>query len=73
MNCDKAREYVSAIYDGEAVPREAAEHTARCADCRELLQGYAKAGAALRGYSSLLLAEPVPERTWLTTKRNKTM
>ena len=73
MHCDKAREYVSAIYDGEAVPPAAAEHAARCADCRELLQEYAETGAALRSYGSLLLAEPVPERTWLTTKRNKTM
>ena len=73
MTCDKAQEYVSALYDGETVPLRAAEHTAHCADCQELLKGYAEMGAKLRSYGSLLLAEPVPDRTWLTPKRNKTM
>ncbi len=69
MRCDEIQEFVSAIYDGETVPPQAAEHTARCADCRELLQGYAEMGAALRIYGSLLVAEPVPHRTWLTTRK----
>jgi hypothetical protein len=73
MKCDEAREYLSALYDGEKVPRQAAEHTARCASCQELLKGYAETGAALRGYGSLLVAEPVPDRIWLKTERNKTM
>ncbi len=72
MRCDEAKEYLSALYDGEAVPLHAAEHTAHCATCQELLKGYAETGAALRSYASLLIAEPVPERTWLRTKRNKT-
>ncbi len=72
MKCAEAAEYVSALYDGERVPPEAAEHMARCADCRELLKGYAEMGAALRSYGSLLLAEPVPERAWPTTGRNTT-
>lgn len=73
MKCDDTREYLSALYDGETVPLPAAEHMARCAQCQELLKGYAETGAALRSYGSLLIAEPVPERTWLKTKRNKTM
>ncbi len=73
MRCGEARGFLSAIYDGETVPPEAAEHTAHCADCRELLQGYAEMGVALRMYGSRLLAEPVRNRTWLTPKRNKTM
>ncbi len=28
MRCDEAKEFVSAIYDGETVPLEAAEHAA---------------------------------------------
>ena len=64
MRCDEVQEFISAIYDGEAVPLQAAEHTAHCAGCRELLKGYAEMGAALRSYGSLLLAEPVPDRTW---------
>ena len=72
MRCDEIKEYISALYDGEAVPREAAEHTAHCAHCRELLKEYAEMGAAVRSCGSLLIAEPVPERTWLTTKQDKT-
>ena len=71
MRCDEVAEYISALYDGELVPREAAEHTACCAHCRELLKEYAEMGAAVRSYGSLLIAEPVPERTWLTTKQDK--
>jgi hypothetical protein len=69
MRCDEAREFVSALYDGETVPLEAAEHTAYCADCQEWLKGYADMGAALRGYGSLLTAQPVPDRTWLTNRK----
>ena len=70
MRCDEAQEFVSAMYDGETVPQEAAQHMARCAACGELLQSYAEMGVALRSYSSLQLAEPVPERTWLTRKQD---
>ena len=60
MRCDEAEEFVSAVYDGETVPPQAAEHIAHCAACEELLKGYAEMGASLRAYGSLLLAEPVP-------------
>lgn len=72
MKCDEAREFVSAMYDGEILPPQAAEHMAHCEDCQELLKEYAGIGATLRGYGSLLLAEPVLDRTWLTTRRYKT-
>ena len=72
MRCDEAEQYLSALYDGEAVPLEAAEHTACCAHCRELLKEYAEMGATLRSYGSLLIAEPVPDRTWPTTKQDRT-
>ncbi len=72
MRCDEANEFLSAMYDGEMVPPQAAEHIAHCAACRELLKGYAETGLALRTYGSLLLAEPIPDRTWLTTKQDKT-
>lgn len=44
MRCDEAKEFVSAIYDGETVLPQAAEHMARCADCQELLRGMPKWG-----------------------------
>ncbi len=73
MRCGEVKQYISALYDGEAVPLQAAEHAAHCADCQKLLKEYAEVGATLRSYGSLLVAEPVPDRTWLTTNRNKTM
>ena len=71
MRCDEVQEYVSALYDGETMPFEAAEHTACCAHCQELLKEYAQMGAALRSYGGVLIAEPVPDRTWLTTKQDR--
>ena len=71
MRCDQATEFLSAIYDGEIVPSSAAEHTAHCAQCQELLKGYAEMGVALKTYGSLLTAPPVPARTWLMTKEHK--
>ncbi|HUX28306.1 MAG TPA: hypothetical protein VMV39_05935 [Terracidiphilus sp.] len=48
MNCQDAQPFVSALYDGESVPREAAEHIGGCAACRERLRAYAQMGAELR-------------------------
>lgn len=48
MNCQEARPYVSALYDGESVPGQAAAHIGSCGICRELLRGYAALGAELR-------------------------
>ena len=70
MRCDDASEFVSAIFDGEAVPLQAAEHMAHCADCQKLLKCYAEMGATLRSHGSLIIAEPVLDRTWLTTRNN---
>jgi hypothetical protein len=48
MNCQDAQLYVSALYDGESLPRDAAGHIGNCAACRERLFAYAKMGAELR-------------------------
>jgi hypothetical protein len=72
MRCDEVEEYISALYDGETVPLEAAEHAACCAYCRELLKDYAEMGATVRSYGALLNAESVLERTWLTTSKDRT-
>ncbi|WP_263382598.1 hypothetical protein [Granulicella arctica] len=55
------------------MPREASEHIAHCADCQKLLRGYAEMGLALRSYGSLLITEPVPDRTWLKTQTATTI
>lgn len=56
MNCQDARPIVSALYDGEIVPQDAAAHIASCTACRDLLRDYAQIGAELR-----LLASTEPE------------
>jgi hypothetical protein len=56
MNCQDAQPFVSAMYDRESVPREAAVHVGSCATCRERLRKYAQMGAELRLLAS---AEPV--------------
>ena len=73
MKCAEAQLFLSAIYDGEPVPPQAAEHTAHCAACQDLLHGFVEMSAALRSYGSLLLAHPVPPRTWLTPRTNKSL
>ena len=70
MKCDEAEEFVSAIYDGEAVPPEAAEHFAHCVACQELLRGFVEMGAELRRFGNLQNAMPVPHQKWVQPKRS---
>jgi hypothetical protein len=53
MKCEDAAEFVSALYDGERIPKEAAEHLGGCAVCRERLSAYSAVGAELRRVASL--------------------
>lgn len=64
MTCDQATEFVSALCDGEVIPREAAEHIGGCEVCRVSLQRYIAIGAELRREASVVLANEVPARTW---------
>ena len=48
MNCNEAEAYLSALYDGEAVPAEVAQHVAGCGECRKVLADYAQMGAEMR-------------------------
>src|SRR5580704_16106052 len=83
MNCEQVGEYISALCDGERIPRDAAEHIGECETCREQLNEYAAIGSELRRLASLDEAvsvaqvdwklEPVSETGWwqkgLTTMR----
>ena len=40
MNCEKAAEFVSAVCDGDLIPREAAEHLGGCEECKARLHDY---------------------------------
>jgi anti-sigma factor RsiW len=72
MNCQEVELFVSALHDGEIVPKEAAEHIASCLACKERLREYAQMSAELRLLASagpeeipaLLPALPPPVRRW---------
>lgn len=53
MNCEQAAEFVSALCDGEVIPRLAAEHIRGCDVCRGRLKEYAEIGAELRRAATL--------------------
>jgi hypothetical protein len=53
MNCEEAAEFVSALCDGETIPREVAEHVGACGVCRARLNAYAAMGAELKRIASL--------------------
>lgn len=48
MNCSESDVYVSALYDGEPIPPEAAQHITQCASCRRTLSDYSLMSAELR-------------------------
>jgi hypothetical protein len=48
MNCKETEEYLSVLCDGETVPVEAAQHAARCTDCRGRLRSYVEMGLEMR-------------------------
>jgi hypothetical protein len=62
MKCDEAGEYVSALFDGAIVPREAAEHINACESCRAQLKEYMELGVELRRAASLEISNtPAPQ------------
>jgi len=60
MTCEEAVDFVSALCDGERIPREVAEHIGQCGDCRARLRDYAILGAELRRTARLHSPENVP-------------
>jgi hypothetical protein len=64
MKCTAAAEFVSALYDGERIPREVAEHLGECDECRSQLAAYSGIGAELRRAASILEPSEVTERQW---------
>jgi hypothetical protein len=64
MTCDETAEFVSALCDGETIPRTAAEHVDMCASCQARLEEYIEMGAKLRLIASLAIEESVSPRVW---------
>jgi hypothetical protein len=69
MKCEDAAEFVSALYDGERIPREAAEHLGGCDACRERLNAYSAVGAELRRVASLEEHSEVKSGLWEKEER----
>ena len=59
MTCLEAEVYVSALYDGEGVPAEAAQHIAECGACHKVLSDYSTLGAEMR-LTAAVQTEPLP-------------
>lgn len=69
MRCEEAAEFVSALYDGETIPRDAAEHIGGCEACRAQLAEYAQMGAELRCSASLNPEVEAKAGDWTNSKR----
>ncbi len=73
MICDEAAEYVSALYDGEIIPRAAAEHIGECESCRTQLRDYMEIGAEMRRVASLEVPLETPRVVWDEQERASKM
>lgn len=68
MKCNEVAEFISVLYDGEKIPREAAEHLGVCDECGRRLADYSAIGAELRRAASLGEPTNVKDRTWENRK-----
>lgn len=64
MKCEDAAEFVSALCDGERIPREAAQHIGECEACRARLNAYSAIGTELRRAASLQEQTEVKAGSW---------
>jgi len=69
MNCEQTAEVVSALCDGQQIPRDAAEHIGPCESCRALLHKYMEMGTELRRVASLQSLEILGEARWSAVKQ----
>jgi hypothetical protein len=53
VKCEEAAEFVSALCDGETIPRDVAEHIGACEVCRGHLNAYSTMAAELKRIASL--------------------
>ena len=73
MNCDDAAEYVSALCDGERIPRGAAEHIGACDMCQARMKDYLEMGAELRRVASLESPVEARPRVWVKQQDVRTI
>ncbi len=60
MNCEEAAEFVSALYDGETISQDVAQHVAECRVCQFRFKQYAEIGVGLRLAASLETQQATP-------------
>ena len=66
MICDEAAEHISALYDGETIPRAVAEHIGECKGCRAQLRDYMEIGVEMRRVASLESPAETQPPVWET-------
>lgn len=71
MKCEEAGVFVSALCDGEVIPRTAAEHIGTCEVCHARFRDYAEMAAELRRVASMELKDEVRAHEWGRVKRAK--
>ena len=64
MNCEKAAEFVSALCDGERIPREVAEHLGACEACKARLNDYVQMDLELKRMAIIAAPERVRGVSW---------
>lgn len=64
MNCEKAAEFVSALCDGERIPREVAEHLGACEECKARLNEYLQMSAELKRMAIIAAPQRVRDVSW---------
>lgn len=69
MTCDQASEFISELFDGQQVPREAALHLDQCPSCRQRLADYSRISVELRRYASAMPNKVPPEVSWETSRQ----
>lgn len=70
MNCSECDVYVSALYDGEPIPPEAAQHIAQCGSCRRTFSDYSLMSAELR-LAATVASAPLPLLELPPVKHNR--
>jgi hypothetical protein len=64
MTCDEAAPFISAFYDGERIPVEAAAHLHDCVECRLHLADYLQMGVELKQFANTTVPESTPIISW---------
>ncbi|HET6843368.1 MAG TPA: hypothetical protein VFK06_17070 [Candidatus Angelobacter sp.] len=69
--CLQAAEFISALCDGESIPREVARHIGQCDVCQLLLQDYIQMGVELKRLASAEAPARVKPVSWTNERRSK--